>query len=358
MSEAVARQLETELGLRGLLLTADRLAAAEAEASELGAQLLRRLVHVCYPISRQGGEAVTLEFDSERAAARIEGALAFGGVTGRMLMRPAHNSGRRADSIELACATFNLGIGLVDGLCDENAAVGGALLELMGGQDLEAAVEEPRRRGWLRSRLPAPLARDPTVAFTAGIVESFFELLHQVYPADEWLPLRRSVGAKLAAALEAERQSVAGSEDQLGRQLLIECSRSTSVLPFEVIETLAADDYAASAPAAGTALGEAMWRIDDLVDLYQDACSGSLNGLLLAVAPGVGRPQDGELFAVLESVLASTAIALAASEAAEKLLAGLQHIGRGGDTLDDHARAAPFVYFVQRYVGIAPRQPS
>jgi hypothetical protein len=40
VSDAVAHHLETELGGRGLLLTADGLATAEAEAAQRGARLL------------------------------------------------------------------------------------------------------------------------------------------------------------------------------------------------------------------------------------------------------------------------------------------------------------------------------
>jgi len=48
------------------------------------------------------------------------------------------------------------------------------------------------------------------------------------------------------------------------------------VLPFEIIETLATG----ATTAAGTDLGEAMWRIDDLVDLGRDASSGALNWIV------------------------------------------------------------------------------
>ena len=225
---------------------------------------------------------------------------------------------------------FNLGIGLVDGLCDEDAETGGALLELVQGSDLAKAAEEPRARGWLRSTLPPVLAEDPTVAFTVDIIEAFFETLHAVYPDEAWLQQRRGVGSQLGAALEAERQSVIRSSDQTAREQLIECSRLTSVLPFQIIETLAGGDHARpTEPTAGTQLGEAMWLIDDLVDLCQDARSGSLNGVLLAATTGAGRPGERDVLAALERLLDSTDIACAAADAAEKLLAGLQLAGDG-----------------------------
>jgi hypothetical protein len=333
IEQAVARHLATELGDRGLLLTADALAAAEAGAAQQGTQLLNRVVRLCYPGSRQEEAAITIEFESERGAARMAAALVFGAATARVLAPAA------ADSTELMCGMFNLGIGLIDGLCDGDAAIGGALLEIVQQQDPAEAAAEPRPRGWLRAAVPASLAADPTVAFTVEVVEAFFETLHTVYPDEQWLQHRRAVGAQLGAALEAERRSVLRSADETPEQL-IECSRLTSVLPFEIIEALAEGAHARTEPAAGTQLGEAMWRIDDLVDLCQDAHSGSLNGVLL----GAARPGDPDFDAALERLLASTGIAHAAAEAAEKLEAGLQQAG---------GHATPFLYFIQRYAGIS-----
>jgi hypothetical protein len=348
--EAVAHHLETALSERGLLLAADALAAGEAEAAQRGARLLTSAIHRCYPMTRQEGRALTVEFESDRTAARLQAALAFGAVTARVLVPGTRDLDQSADSAELLCAMFNLGIGLIDGMCDEDAETGGALLELIQGQDLANAAEEPHARGWLRATLPTALAEDHTGAFTVDIVEAFFETLHEVFPGDTWLQQRRAVGTQLGAALEAERRSFIVSADQTAREQLIECSRLTSVLPFQIIETLAGGDHALTEPTAGTQLGEAMWRIDDLVDLCQDARSGSLNGVLLMAAPGAGRPGERELLTALERLLASTDIACAAGEAADGLLAGLQRSG------EDHPDTAAFLHFIHRYAGIAPRR--
>jgi hypothetical protein len=350
ISEAVERHLETELGDRGLLLTADGLATATAEAAQRGTRLLTRVIHQCYPINRQGDGALAITFESERTAARIETALAFGAATARVLVRDERGIGQSASSVELMCAMFNLGIGLVDSLCDVDAEKGGALLQLIHGQDLARAAEGPRRRGWLRARVPQALAQDPTVAFTVDIIEVFFETLHASYPDAAWSQLRRGVGVQLGAALEAERQSVTRSADQTALDQLIEYSRLTSVLPFQIIETLASGGDAQTQPSAGTQLGEAMWRIDDLVDLCQDARSGSLNSVLLTAA----RPGERAGVAALARLLASRDIGHTAAEAAESLLAGLQ-LGSG---CDDQLRSASFLQFIQRYAGIAPRQLS
>ena len=346
VTKAVAMHLETELGDRGLLLTAGALIVAQDEAFHEGASLRTRLIHQCYPMARRGSGVV--KFGTEDTAARLDAALAFGAVTARLLTT------RHVDfvaQVHYLCAVFNLGVGLVDSLCDKNAEAGVALVDLVQESGLGRAALGPRARGWLRSTVPRGFVDDPTVAFTVDVIEGFFETLHGVYAADEWSHLRRRLGSQLGAALKAERQSVIRSPDWTGRQELIESSRLTSVLPFQIIETLAAAD-GGSPPTAGTLLGEAMWRIDDLVDLCLDVRGGSLNGVLLAVAPGAGRPSPEDLLVTLQHLADSTEIAAKAAEAGDKLLAGLRLAG------DGQPGTAAFLSFIQRYAGIAPPRRS
>jgi hypothetical protein len=248
-------------------------------------------------------------------------------MTTRLLAPHEH-----APSVELLSAIFNLGIGLVDSLCDHDTNTGIALLELVRAHDLVAAAKEPRPRGWLRATLPPALAHDATATFTADIVEAFFATLHAVYPGSTWSRHRCGVGRQLEAALEAERRSVARPGDGAAVEELLECSRLTSVLPFEIVAALAGGDDT----EAATLLGEAMWRIDDLVDLDDDARSGALNALLLS---------------------ASSADA-AAAEAAEKLEAGLRRASGDRPTVLDHQPSRAFLCFVQRYAGIVPSPAS
>lgn len=263
---------------------------------------------------------------------------------------PGKGASDVAASLELLCATFNLGIGLVDGVCDENAEIGMALLDLVPKPDLARAAEEPRGRGWLRATIPPALAEDPTVAFTVEIIEAFFEMMHVAYPGDSWLQYRRGVGEQLGVALEAERQSVRRSPDQATRDQLIASSRLTSVLPFEIIDTLARGDHAPAEPSAGTLLGEAMWRIDDLVDLCKDVRSGAVNGVLLAATTVANPPGERDLVSALERLLSSTDIAHAAAEAAQMLSEGLHCAGNG--------TTSSFLYFIQRYADVAPQPAS
>jgi hypothetical protein len=342
IEQAVADRLATELGARGLLLTADRFAEAETQAARDGKRLLTPVIHRCYPLSEYDTQVLTLEFDSEREASRVGSALAFGAATAGLLMSPLQPKGR-ACSIGLLSAIFNLGIGLLDGVCDEDADTGLRLLKLIGLGNVAETARQPRPRGWLRVQLPAELESDPSVSFAADIVETFFATLHATYPGDSWSHFRGRVGDQLAAALEAERSSLVSSFANASRAQLTQYSYATSVLPFEIVGTLTQGDHARS---AARFLGEAMWRIDDLVDLCDDARTGALNAVLLA-ATGTGR-------GALERLLASDHIARAAARAGDSLLRGVEiadgHVGTGSPDV--------FLQFIARYAGIIPRELS
>lgn len=353
VGSAVAHHLGVELSERGLLLAPDRQAAAAADGVRRGKRLLTRVVHQCYPIAQHAGEDVVVEYDSEAAAERVTGALAFGAATAAVLASAERDGEPPGDSVELLCAVFTLGVGLVDGLCDGDAGTGVRVLGLVQEGNLADAAKVRPLRGWLRGDLPTGLSQDPTVAFTIDVVEAFFETLHAVYPGDAWLPLRGDVGRQLDAALDAERRSVHWSVEHFPRERLIECSRLTSVLPFEIVHTLSRGAHPTTEPAAGTLLGEAMWRIDDLVDLCQDARSGALNSVLLAHSEA-GGADDGDPGPVpaLERLLASPDIAREAARAAESLSAGLRSVRGDPTTADRRVAAERFLSFIQRYAGI------
>ena len=97
--------------------------------------------------------------------------------------------------------------------------------------------------------------------------------------------------------------------------------------------------------ARATLLGEAMWRVDDLVDLVDDARNGALNGVLLAAC---GKRHARYDIADLAAVLGSPGIAAAAAEAALRLHDGLPAVGVSSE--DQRA----YLAFVQRYAAIVP----
>ena len=132
------------------------------------------MVSHCYQSSLQGDLAADVEFDDDQAATRIELALAFGSVTASLLTPRRPHRGRSVGSVDLLCAVFNLGIGLVDGLCDGAPQFGLRLLRAIQALGLSGAARERGLGDRLRSALPASLAADPTVAFTARIIELVF----------------------------------------------------------------------------------------------------------------------------------------------------------------------------------------
>jgi hypothetical protein len=337
---AVTRHLETELGARGLLLSSADLTLAESATGALGRRLTTCLLQQCYP----DVDGLTVEFERTGDMTRIGAALAFGAVTSRVL---AGTDGRTPGSLrtEYVCAIFNLAIGLVDGICDGDVATGTQLLANIFDADLIEAAVRRRDRGWLHAALPDLLASDDAVAFTASVTEAFYDSLHDLY-ADQ-PAVRRTVGEQLAEALKAETDSVRDPFTALSPERRVECSRTTSVLPFNIIDTITTARPAVAVPSTATMLGEAIWRIDDLVDIIDDARSGALNGVLLEACRRRGR-HAGYDITDLSEVLASSGIASAAAEAADRLQDGL---GMGAIAIDDR-----FAYlgFVQRYAGIEP----
>jgi hypothetical protein len=342
VDDAVRHSLSTELDARGLLLPPDALATAGVETSRLGAALFRRLIAQCYPDSQRPDRTTSVNFDGHRAASQVELALAFGSVTANVLAPTGYEP---AGSLDLLCAAFNLGIGMIDGLCDGSPQIGLPFLQVVQQINVRVAADENWARDRLQSVLPPSLAADATVAFTARVIVAFFDLLHAAYPGSEWSALRHDVGAQLESALEAERQSVDHTVARTSGEQL-DCSRRTSVLPFQIIETVATGNHTLPQTTAGTLLGEAMWRIDDLVDLTPDARVGALNGVLLA-ATDTTHAADAPAVPILEKVLTSGAIPAAATLAADSLDAGLKA------TAADASDRQLFLSFVQRYAGIA-----
>lgn len=303
---AVRDALHAEFLAHGLL-------SADTDVLALAPDLLARALALCFPEYDLAGQDVDVVFEHTEERARMEQALLFGWVTADVVAPAATD-----DRSRVLCALFNLGIGMIDGACDADPHRAAELLEYLGVLDVESAVNGPWQEGGMLASLPPNAAADPTIAFTARVIDAFYSLLHATHP----LSLRTRVGRLLAGALAAERRSVARSPAKPDE--LLEASRSTSVLPFVIIATLVHGDL-----DAATHLGEAMWRIDDLVDLEVDAQSGALNSLLIG-----GTPDR----AMIESV---------AREAAQHLRAGL------GTTNGRH-----FLTFVHRYARVTPERST
>jgi hypothetical protein len=347
---AVTSHLTRELSERGLLLSADRMAAAEAHATREGQRLCTWIAHGCAP-----GARLSITAARKADAARLGAALAFGAAVGRLLS-PRHDDDRQSPaSVEVLCAIFNLTIGLVDGFCDGDPANGVRLLGLLRAANLLEAVSTRPQSDWLRAQVPA-FSQDAPVAAIVELVEMFGRTIHSVYPGERWTALRERVGQQLEAALDAEQQSIEWLHRQASREQLLECSRLTSVLPFQIIQTLAGGDVRNAEASAATLLGEATWQIDDLVDICADVRSGALNSILLAATDSSEPSSRGEdPMATLASIIDSPDIARAAARAADNLTSGLRLTPARRDYSTEARRMRPmFVHFLQRYAGIAP----
>ena len=261
---AVSRHLEAELADRSLLLTSADLAIAEAKTAVLGRRLMTSVLKQCYPEA----DGLTVEFERTGDIGRIGAALAFGAVTSRVFAWSVGDRSRRQAAIELLCGTFNLAIGLVDGICDADVATGEQLLDHFHDADLVGAASHRRGPGWLHAEMPLFLAADDGVAFTISVTEAFFENLHNIY-ADN-ADVRRIVGEQLADALKAETASVRRPLTALSAETedrVLQSNFGTALRDHR-------DDHdrpSCHTVQRATMLGEAMWRIDDLVDIIDDA---------------------------------------------------------------------------------------
>jgi hypothetical protein len=347
----VVHHLRSEFRARGLLLPADVFERAAAGTMQRGESLFAEFVERWCGVRLQDGMNMSLRFQSAETRSHIGAALTFGAVSADLLA--ACPEGALARSARL-CAIFNLGIGIVDSLCDEDAGVGITLLDLLEGDVLMACAETARARGWLRAALPDAYARNAALGFTADVIEVFFDELHSMWPDGQSADLRWLVGSQLAGALAAEHHSVCWQPDVAGRERSLATSRLTSVLPFQIIETLARGAITTDEWKTGTLLGEAFWRIDDLTDLCSDTRGGALNGVLLR-AWGEGAEADGcyDPSSAIGGLLDSTLIATIAAEAADRLATASSTGHSGGASL---GAVSEFLYFIQSYAGISPTE--
>lgn len=353
VNQTVTRHLGAQFGSRDLLLTAAEFRDASAEAAQMGARLLEPMIHQCYPLSQFDTQVVNVAFDDRDEASRVCAALAFGASTAMLFGRPDEERGEHRRLVELLSAIFNLGVGLIDGICDDDRPTGLRMLDLIERGDVATAAVHRRPRGWLRVRLPDDLQSD-AASFAVDVVETFFSVLHAAFPNDDSLRLRENVGAQLAAAMRAERSSLTASLTRTAPEALIRWSRATSVLPFQIVATLAGGDGCGVESGAAAALvGEAMWRIDDLVDLCDDAAVGALNAVLVdafAAEPGHGFG-DSQCLSVVEGLLRCGRIADVAARAADDLAVGLRLVSRGRPRGREQQM---FLHFTQRYAGVEP----
>ena len=315
---AVSRHLEAELGDRSLLLTSADLAIAEAKTAILGRRLMTSVLKQCYPEA----DGLTVEFERTGDIGRIGAALAFGAVTSRVFASSVGDRSRRQAAIELLCGTFNLAIGLVDGICDADVATGEQLLDHFHDADLVGAASHRRGPGWLHAEMPLFLAADDGVAFTISVTEAFFENLHNIY-ADN-ADVRRIVGEQLADALKAETASVRRPLTALSAERRIDAPEQLRYCPSR-------SSRRSRPPVVPHRQRERCWAkrcgVSTILSTsLMTPVTDALNAVLLDASALRGM-QDRYEIADLQAVLASSRIASAAAEAADRLRDGLRLAG-------------------------------
>jgi hypothetical protein len=224
---------------------------------------------------------------------------AFGAVMGRACAALLGAEGPRLRERVDWCGRFNLGISLLDHLCDEagladRVAALPALARLGGG----GAVRAPSS--------PAEAGLD---ALAAGVLD---EVARELGPASLarnrgglWGAMRRMLRAELVLA----RTPVAADADLA---VIAGALRTASAVPFRVMAEWVAREGPGGAAARadarrlGDALGGAFWIVDDAADLWRDADARSWNVFLLDAARR--RP---EILSAPPSAIVDVAIAAA-----------------------------------------------
>jgi hypothetical protein len=197
------------------------------------------------------------------------------------------------------CGRFNLGISLVDWLCDEAAVPPSAIASLPAFTALTAT----------RCRRPPPPAHDVALFLDGLARELLVELARDAgtpRPREPrsalWPTLRRMLRAELAVA-----QPVRFGPSATALALL----RLKSVEPFRIMaeRTLASGDTSPPEKAVkvarriGRAIGECVWLVDDADDLWRDLDAGHGNRFIASAIAA-----DNRVVASDESALVDIAV--------------------------------------------------
>jgi hypothetical protein len=204
----------------------------------------------------------------------------FGYVMGVVFASLLDSPGRRREVAADWCGRFNLGISLLDWLCDEAAVAPAEIADL-------PALARLRQRSSSRARIDHPAA-----GFLNSLADDLLiELTRDAGPprAGEprsalWPSLRRLMRAELTAAEP-------GFFEPANPRAALPALRLKSVEPFRIMAertSLAGDPCSAAtceiARRAGRAVGECVWLADDADDLWRDLDTGSGNRFIAEAA--------------------------------------------------------------------------
>lgn len=233
------------------------------------------------------GSRATFGEANRRVAARVPAVLALGHELGACLHMLSSGDEATARRIGERCALLNLGISIVDVICDNLPDIASRLGELLDENRLRALGKEDIAAAQLRYDAAGLEQRELRLLLTIVAAFFSFELKDDRSSAEE-----DGLVSLLVRAYRAEMRSVSPATLMCGEALAV--AREKATLPFVVIGEIARDP----ASPAGQRLpmdrlvediAVTFWLTDDVVDLASDVRSGALNALL--VDPDVGRSE-------------------------------------------------------------------
>ena len=246
-----------------------------------------------------------------------------GGAIAGILGTPDQPAGECADW----CARFNIGISLVDFICDES----GRLAVLAGLEPFRSLVSGPAS---------PPSSARPEEAVAGSLANGVIAELADLIGSDRALD---AMARLFRAELATTRRSLSSADDlvDIERDL-----RDKSTGPFALMAQRAtagvgtaagrAEPGVEVATALGAAVGTLFWLADDASDLWTDLSAGSWNVFLVRVAacdPLVvaGRPSPFRDAAILRTLTGHQIASREATSALAALAASLGAADRDPD---------------------------
>jgi hypothetical protein len=209
--------------------------------------------------------------------------LAFGFSMTSGLYKMAGAGGRRCDDAASLGGLFNLGISLMDTLCDSVPESSGALRKTLDADMLQRMT----RDGPKEIRGIVDGIADDDMRVVMKIVCGFFDRLPR---SNRQYSNRLVVMEKeLLAAYSAELSSTDASRSSTGRcEEMVRISERKSMAPFRVISevvrlhlpTRNESDWRDRIRRAARYLGRIFWHVDDLVDVVNDCRWAAVNSVL------------------------------------------------------------------------------
>jgi hypothetical protein len=312
----VRRVLIGRLQASGLALDNEQLSKGLAAQQALGCRELQAMA-----AELGNGWAAALQSETflgpagRRFQLRLPYIVAFGAGYAGVLLALVPGRLSQHSAVRGLSALFNLGIVLVDTIMDDPERFG-RFEAIFRPTDLKA-----RLAGVKPSSAPSTSATSE-MSVLGQLIDAFFEGVQRLAAGSEPSCLT-ALGSALSAAYAGQLRSIGAVRDEAA-------VRAKSVAPFLVAPSLIglaqSDEDPRQLIAIGTHVGEAFWRIDDLVDFCQDQHRGDPNILALRAS---SCPDAGPIgISLLETDLLERTATEAVSHFEEALALVTEEAGR------------------------------